>query len=69
VFAAGFIAATLWQLPLEQRVRFAALTAALSVTRLGGADAAPRWADLAGWQAAHPEDQHLQALISAHSGR
>ena len=69
VFAAGFIAATLWELPLEQRVRFAALTAALSVTRLGGADAAPRWADLAAWQAAHPEDHHLQALISAHSGR
>jgi sugar/nucleoside kinase (ribokinase family) len=66
VFAAGFIAATLWQLPLEQRVRFAALTAALSVTRLGGADAAPRWTDLAAWQAAHPEDHHLQALISAH---
>jgi sugar/nucleoside kinase (ribokinase family) len=69
VFAAGFIAATLWDLPLEQRVRFAALAAALSVTRLGGADAAPRWADLAAWQAAHPEDQQLQALISAHSGR
>ena len=69
VFAAGFIAATLWELPLEQRVRFAALTAALSVTRLGGADAAPRWADLAAWQAAHPEDHHLYALISAHSGR
>ncbi|TCC44488.1 carbohydrate kinase family protein [Kribbella capetownensis] len=68
VFAAGFIAATLWDLPLELRVRFAALTAALSVTRLGGADAAPRWEDLAAWQAAHPED-HLQALISAHSGR
>jgi sugar/nucleoside kinase (ribokinase family) len=69
VFAAGFIAATLWELPLAERVRFAALTAALSVTRLGGADAAPRWADLVAWQAAHPEDHHLQALISAHSGR
>ncbi|WP_432878180.1 carbohydrate kinase family protein [Kribbella sp. CA-245084] len=69
VFAAGFIAATLWELPLEQRLRFAALTAALSVTRLGGADAAPRWEDLAAWQAAHPEDHHLHALISAHSGR
>jgi len=69
VFAAGFIAATLWDLPLHQRVRFAALTAALSVTKLGGADAAPRWADLARWQHEHPEDQHLQALISAHSGR
>jgi sugar/nucleoside kinase (ribokinase family) len=69
VFAAGFIAATLWDLPLEQRVRFAALTAALSVTKLGGADAAPRWTDLARWQQEHPEDQHLHALISAHSGR
>jgi sugar/nucleoside kinase (ribokinase family) len=69
VFAAGFIAASLWEFPLEQRVRFAALTAALSVTKLGGADAAPRWQDLADWQAAHPEDHHLQALISAHSGR
>ena len=69
VFAAGFIAATLWELPLEQRLRFAALTAALSVTRLGGADAAPHWEDLAAWQAAHPEDHHLQALISANSGR
>ncbi|MEV4267207.1 PfkB family carbohydrate kinase [Kribbella sp. NPDC049584] len=69
VFAAGFIAATLWELPLEQRLRFAALAAALSVARLGGADAAPRWEDLAAWQAAHPEDHHLHALISAHSGR
>ncbi|NUR99931.1 MAG: carbohydrate kinase family protein [Kribbellaceae bacterium] len=69
VFAAGFIAATLWELPLEQRVRFAALTAAVSVTRLGGADAAPRWADLAAWQDANPEDHQLEALISAHSGR
>ncbi|GAA1695234.1 carbohydrate kinase family protein [Kribbella yunnanensis] len=69
VFAAGFIAATLWDLPLAQRVRFAALTAALSVTKLGGADAAPRWEDLAQWQREHPEDRHLEALISAHSGR
>jgi sugar/nucleoside kinase (ribokinase family) len=73
VFAAGFIAATLWGLPLAQRVRFAALTAAISVTRLGGADAAPGWADVADWQAVLdtglPEDQNLQALISAHSGR
>lgn len=68
VFAAGFIAATLWDLPLATRVRFAALTAALSVTRLGGADAAPRWADLAAWQQHHPEDQSLAALIGAHTG-
>jgi sugar/nucleoside kinase (ribokinase family) len=68
VFAAGFIAATLWDLPLFERVRFAALVAALSVTRLGGADAAPRWADLSAWHQQHPEDQSLAALLSAHSG-
>ena len=50
VFAAGFIAATLWELPLAERVRFGALVAALSVTRLGGADAAPTWAEIAAWQ-------------------
>jgi hypothetical protein len=54
-------------------VRFAALTAAISVTRLGGADAAPNWADLAGWHQQHPTEQSLAgqslaALISAHSG-
>ncbi|MGZ0152609.1 carbohydrate kinase family protein [Kribbella sp. WER1] len=69
VFAAGFIAGTLWGLPLEQRLRFAALTAAISVTRLGGADAAPRWSDLAAWQDANPDDHQLEALIGAHYGR
>jgi sugar/nucleoside kinase (ribokinase family) len=68
VFAAGFIATTLWGLPLVERLRFAALTAAISVTRLGGADAAPTWADLETWHHQHPEDQSLAALISAHSG-
>jgi sugar/nucleoside kinase (ribokinase family) len=68
VFAAGFIAATLWELPLTERLRFAALVGALSVTRLGGADAAPRWADIAAWHQEHPEDQSLAALLSAHSG-
>jgi sugar/nucleoside kinase (ribokinase family) len=69
VFAAGFIAATLWDLPLTERVRFAALTAALSVTRLGGADAAPRWSDLTRWHQQHPDDPTLAALLrSAHSG-
>lgn len=68
VFAAGFIAATLWDLPLTERVHFAALVAALSVTRLGGADSAPRWNDLAAWHQQHPEDQSLAALLSAHSG-
>jgi len=66
VFAAGFIAATLWELPLAERLRFASLVAAISVTRLGGADAAPRWSDLAAWHQQHPEDQSLAALLSAH---
>ena len=66
VFAAGFIAATLWELPLPERLRFASLVAAISVTRLGGADAAPRWSDLAAWHQQHPEDQSLAALLSAH---
>ncbi|ADB33782.1 PfkB domain protein [Kribbella flavida DSM 17836] len=66
VFAAGFIAATLWGLPLAERVRFGSLTAAISVTRLGGADAAPRWADLAAWQHDHPEDPSLAALLGNH---
>ncbi|MEV8378277.1 PfkB family carbohydrate kinase [Kribbella sp. NPDC056861] len=67
VFAAGFIAATHWSLPLTERLQFAALAAALSVTKLGGAEAAPRWADLAEWHHLHP-DPSLAALISAHSG-
>ncbi|MFC0628398.1 carbohydrate kinase family protein [Kribbella deserti] len=50
VFAAGFIAATLWRLPLTERVLFANLVAALSVTRLGGADAAPRRGEVAAWR-------------------
>lgn len=52
VFAAGFIAATLWRLPLIERVLFANLVAALSVTRLGGADAAPRLAEVEAWHRA-----------------
>jgi len=47
VFAAGFIAATRWDLPLAERLAFANAAAALSVTRLGGAAAAPTTADLA----------------------
>jgi hypothetical protein len=63
----------LWELPLAERVRFGALVAALSVTRLGGADAAPTWADLETWHQQHPTEQSLAgqslaALISAHSG-
>lgn len=49
VFAAGFIAATLAQWPLLHRVRFANLTAALSVQHFGGSLSAPGWADIAAW--------------------
>lgn len=51
VFAAGFIAATLWDLPLQQRLAFANAVAAVSVTRPGGAVAAPSRADLAAGRA------------------
>jgi sugar/nucleoside kinase (ribokinase family) len=47
VFAAGFIAATLQDLPLAGRLAFANRAAALSVTRLGGAAAAPTATELA----------------------
>ncbi|HYU85370.1 MAG TPA: hypothetical protein VEK80_11255 [Kribbellaceae bacterium] len=47
MFAAGFIAATLWDLPLARRLAFANAVAVLSVTRPGGAVAAPGSADLA----------------------
>jgi sugar/nucleoside kinase (ribokinase family) len=49
VFGAAFIFATLAERPLAERLRFANLAAALSVQRLGGAMAAPSWADIAGW--------------------
>jgi sugar/nucleoside kinase (ribokinase family) len=69
VFAAGFIAATLWELPLAERVRFGALVAALSVTRLGGADAAPTWAEIEAWQNRNPSDGAIGALVRANLGR
>ncbi|MCW6007040.1 hypothetical protein K1W54_21000, partial [Micromonospora sp. CPCC 205371] len=49
VFGAAFIFATLTDRPLAERLRFANLAAALSVQRLGGAMAAPSWADIAEW--------------------
>jgi sugar/nucleoside kinase (ribokinase family) len=50
VFGAAFIAATLLGRPLVERLRFANLAAALSTQRIGGAMAAPSWADIAGWR-------------------
>jgi sugar/nucleoside kinase (ribokinase family) len=52
VFGAAFIVATLAGRSLVERLRFANLAAALSVRRIGGAMAAPGWADLAGWRRA-----------------
>jgi sugar/nucleoside kinase (ribokinase family) len=69
VFAAGFIAATLWELSLAERVRFASLVAALSVTRLGGADAAPTWAEIEAWHHRNPSDGAIGALVRANLGR
>jgi sugar/nucleoside kinase (ribokinase family) len=50
VFGAALVYATLAGLPLADRLRFAALVAALSVQRIGGATAAPRWSELAPWR-------------------
>jgi sugar/nucleoside kinase (ribokinase family) len=49
VFGAGMVVGTLAGWPLAQRLRFANLVAALSVGGLGGAPAAPGWADIARW--------------------
>jgi len=49
VFLAAMVAGTLRRWPLQQRVRFANLAAALSVRDLGGALAAPGWADVCDW--------------------
>jgi sugar/nucleoside kinase (ribokinase family) len=49
VFGAALVAASLPDWPLERRLRFAALAASLSVTRFGGALAAPGWGDIADW--------------------
>ena len=55
VFGACLVAATLMLAqarPLAERLRFAALGAALSLRRPGGAAAAPSWDDVAAWWAA-----------------
>ena len=51
VFRAALLLGTLRDWPLEQRLAFAVLCAALAVERLGGARAAPAWRDVAGWWA------------------
>ncbi|MDR2347247.1 MAG: PfkB family carbohydrate kinase [Bifidobacteriaceae bacterium] len=49
VFGAAFTTASLRDWPLVQRLRFAALAAALSVEQFGGSLAAPGWGDIADW--------------------
>ncbi|WP_343233480.1 carbohydrate kinase family protein [Streptomonospora sp. PA3] len=49
VFGAAFIVGTLANWPLEQRLRFANLSAALSLRHTGGSLSAPGWADIASW--------------------
>ena len=49
VFLAALVLGTLSGWPLLQRIRFANLAAALSVRDLGGALAAPGWADICDW--------------------
>ncbi|MDA8369011.1 MAG: carbohydrate kinase family protein [Nocardiopsaceae bacterium] len=49
VFGAAFIVGTLAGWELEQRLRFANLSAALSVQHTGGSLSAPGWADIAAW--------------------
>lgn len=49
VFGASFVAASLGGWPLEERLRFAVLTAGLSVRHHGGALAAPGWYGVHEW--------------------
>jgi sugar/nucleoside kinase (ribokinase family) len=56
VFGASLVAATLAGWPLAERLRFANLAAALSTQRLGGAPAAPAWADIARWWRTAPAE-------------
>ena len=56
VFVATFMAAARHDWDLEQRLRFAALSAAISVTGLGGAASAPHPADLLAFLDRHRPD-------------
>lgn len=49
VFASALVMGTLVKWPLEYRLRFASLCAALAVQEFGGSLAAPGWGDIADW--------------------
>jgi sugar/nucleoside kinase (ribokinase family) len=68
VFGAALVFAALAGLPLADRLRFAALVAALSVRRIGGAASAPRWSDLARWRGVdHRPDYAFLDQLGMHS--
>jgi sugar/nucleoside kinase (ribokinase family) len=63
-FVAGLMRATHAGLPLERRVRFAAVCAGLSVRKLGGASAAPTLAGIGNWlTGAPPEYGFIRELL------
>ena len=65
VFMAGFILGTLNEWPLERRLAFANLIAALSVQHFGGSLSAPGWGDIADWRrsSADPRYAFLDDVI------
>jgi bifunctional ADP-heptose synthase (sugar kinase/adenylyltransferase) len=51
VFSAGIVLGTLAGWPLEQRLLFSTLCAALTVSHFGGSLASPGWGDISDWWA------------------
>jgi sugar/nucleoside kinase (ribokinase family) len=60
VFGASLAAATLAGWPLADRLRFANLSAALSVQRPGGSLSAPGWSEIADWWHTAADDLRLR---------
>jgi sugar/nucleoside kinase (ribokinase family) len=60
VFGASLVAATLAGWPLADRLRFANLSAALSVQRPGGSLSAPGWTGIADWWRSATDDPRLR---------
>lgn len=61
VFGAALLLGTLAGWPLEQRLAFASLCAALGLQQYGGSLAAPGWGDIADWWAALAADSSADA--------
>ncbi|GII30374.1 carbohydrate kinase family protein [Planotetraspora mira] len=66
VFGASLVAGTLAGWPLADRLRFANLSAALSVQGIGGSLAAPGWAGIARWwhDVTDPDLRRAHAFLS-----